>query len=510
MAMHPFQIQMESYSGTSLSDLSRPGEVLVVLGPSSLGISAASAENAAPAADKSGIREGLRPFVFPALERQCHYATFHMGFINGEQSRPFVVTDWNKKGVDALERRYVLQDLHKTLFAQFALRRVVFVLLEGSGAEQMVQVEDFAFFQQSAFYDKPKFESLRVMACDPLALESADPLQRWRQKYHMQFRHWINEDADTLTSLEIGRRLAEFCFEHGCNFETHDEKSLKEKNLNLLVAVGQASQRSPSRLHLATYNVKDEADASRALLLVGKGITFDTGGINLKAHENFVNCMKNDMGGAALTVATFMALVEGKWKQPLILAIPSCENLIGEASVKPGAVIRSYRGKDVMIEHTDAEGRLILADAIGYAQDRYKPRHTVCAATLTTASLRQFTNWFTPVHFAPPALADALARASARYGDNFTFWSDFLPFLQGNKSPAADLTNMGRMPSHASIGGGSNVAAHFLKEFGGERFTHFDIFASTWNWSGDYPGAHYGATGAPFNSFLTAMAEFGA
>jgi len=506
MAAAPFQIPVESGAKKTLVALSRESEIMVVLGPSP-GPSASGPSASSSANDPT---ESLRPFLFPAMERQHHYATFRMGFINGAAQRPFVLVDWSKKGVDALERRYVLQELHRVLLAQFTLRSIAFVLLEGSGAEQLVQVEDFALTQYSPFYDKPKFESLRIIASDLEALTAADPMRIPRQKYQMQFRRWINEDADTLTSLEIGRRLADFCFEHGCNFETHDEKSLQEKNMNLLLAVGQASQRSPSRLHLATYNVRDESDAKRALLLVGKGVTFDTGGINLKAHENFVNCMKNDMGGASLMAATFMALVESKWTHPLILAIPACENLIGESAVKPGAVIRSYRGKSVMIEHTDAEGRLILADAIGYAQDRFKPRHTVCAATLTTASLRQFTNWFTPVHFAPPALADALTRASSRFGDNFTFWADFLPFLQGNKSSAADLTNMGRMPSHASMGGGSNVAAHFLREFGGEAFTHFDIFASTWNWSGDYPGAHYGATGAPFNSFLAAMSEFNA
>ena len=494
-----FQVVVESGNKSTITDVSRSSEVMVVLGTSAGSL----------AGQYSAYTKALSPFYISALERNHHYCTFHFGFIAKDHSKPFVVVEWKKLGVDALERRYVLQELHKVLFTQFSIRNVVFALLDGSAAEQMVQVEDFAMTQHSPFYDRPKFESLRVVTFDQIGLDTSDPIRNYRQKYQMQFRQWINEDADTLTSIEIGERLAAFCFEHGCNFESHDERSLKEKNLNLLLAVGQASQRSPSRLHIATYNVRDEADAKRALLLVGKGVTFDTGGINLKAHENFVNCMKNDMGGAALTAATFMALVESKWKQPLILAIPACENLIGELAVKPGAVIKSYRGKNVMIEHTDAEGRLILADAIGYAQDRFKPRHTVSAATLTTASLRQFTNFFTPVHFAPPQLVDALSRASQKYGDNFTFWSDFLPFLLGNKSPAADLTNMGRMPSHSSIGGGSNVAAHFLREFGGESFTHFDIFASTWNWSGDYPGAHYGATGAPFNAFLSAMSEFG-
>jgi leucyl aminopeptidase len=231
-------------------------------------------------------------------------------------------------------------------------------------------------------------------------------------------------------------------------------------------------------------------------------VTFDTGGINLKPHEGFVNCMKNDMGGAGLMANLFMALVESGYPGPLAVAIPCCENLIGEKAVKPGAIIRSYAGKDVIIEHTDAEGRLILADALAYTQKKLDPALTVIAATLTTASLRQFTNFFTAVHFASPAFQAGLTASGKAWGEEFSFWGEFLPFLQGNKSNAADLTNMGRMPSHASMGGACNVAAHFLKEFATQPLVHVDIFASTWNWSGDYPGAHYGATGAPLNSLF--------
>jgi leucyl aminopeptidase len=215
--------------------------------------------------------------------------------------------------------------------------------------------------------------------------------------------------------------------------------------------------------------------------------------------------MKNDMGGAGLMLNLFTALVESGYAGPLAVVIPCCENLIDARAMKPGAIIKSYAGKDVIIEHTDAEGRLILADAIAYTQKQLQPALTVVAATLTTASLRQFTNFFTAVHFADEAFQKALTAAGRAWGEEFTFWGDFLPFAQGNRTPAADLTNMGRMPSHASMGGACNVAAHFLREFSTLPLVHIDIFASTWNWSGDYPGAHYGATGAPFNSLFHAL-----
>ena len=100
-----------------------------------------------------------------------------------------------------------------------------------------------------------------------------------------------------------------------------------------------------------------------------------------------------------------------------------------------------------------------------------------------------------------------LSAQAHELGEGFVFWDHFAPFKDANLTPAADLTNMGRLNGAASIGGGSSCAAHFLDEFGGP-LVHFDIFASTWNWSNDYPGANYGATGAPFNSiFETLLAE---
>jgi leucyl aminopeptidase len=269
--------------------------------------------------------------------------------------------------------------------------------------------------------------------------------------------------------------------------------------MNLLLAVGQGSERSPSRCFLVGSKLEK---GGRPLMLLGKGITFDTGGINLKAHENFVNAMKNDMGGAALMANLFMSLVKSGYDRPLLLVIPACENAIGSRSMKPGVVIQSHKGPKVVIEHTDAEGRLILADALSYAQSRYRPQLILCAATLTTASLRQFSNYVTAVHFASESFQKALDHAGQKWGERFSCWDDFLPFTAANGTKAADLTNLGRLPSHAHIGAGSNVAAHFLREFATEPFVHMDIFATCWNWSGDYPGSVFGATGAPFNSLF--------
>lgn len=442
-----------------------------------------------------------------AMRQSHHYATLHFGFFKGHGA-PYVVVDWATAGAHALERRWVLARLGAAIASGFSsVRKLAFFLETGAGPEQVVMAEDVLTRNMSARYDRNKLQSFKIFSPDADRLRGLDPHFEERLGKQLQFRGWVNENPDELTSIEIGQRLQAFCKERNCSFEALDVDRLKALGMNLLLAVGQASDRSPSRLFLATHNVKP--GGPRPLLLVGKGITFDTGGINLKPHESFVNCMKNDMGGAGLMASLFMALVASGYQGPLALAIPACENLIDARAMKPGAIIKSYAGKDVIIEHTDAEGRLVLADALSYAQKQWNPALTIVAATLTTASLRQFTNFFTPVHFAREGFQAALTAAGKAFGEEFTYWGEFLPFANGNRSAAADLTNMGRMPSHASMGGACNVAAHFLREFAVAPMVHIDIFATTWNWSGDYPGAHYGATGAPFNALFQAVRAAG-
>jgi leucyl aminopeptidase len=136
--------------------------------------------------------------------------------------------------------------------------------------------------------------------------------------------------------------------------------------LRLLLAVGAASKASPPRLVIARYQPPGKAGGA-PLMLLGKGITFDSGGINVKPYESFVSAMKNDMAGAALAYTLFRGLVEAGHSEPLLLVIAACENAIDAASMRPGALVESYRGLTVRVDHTDAEGRLVLADGLAYA-----------------------------------------------------------------------------------------------------------------------------------------------
>lgn len=319
------------------------------------------------------------------------------------------------------------------------------------------------------------------------------------------YRAWVNEDPNTRTSLAIAEDIRAWgAKQEHVEVEVLAEERLRELGLNLLLAVGRGSELSPSRLVIARYTPAG-AEQRAPLMLLGKGITFDTGGINVKPYEAFVSMMKNDMGGAALAWSLFRGLVEHGAPRPLVLVIPTCENAVGHRSMHPGDVVKSYRGLTVRIDHTDAEGRLVLADGLAYASDTYAPEEIWCFATLTTAALIAYGPFATPVHFASPQRQQELAAAAEAMGEDLHFFPSRLWHREANCDQEADLRNTARLPSHANKGAGSRNAAHFLAHFTDRPLVHFDIFASTWNWSGEAPGCGYGATGAPLRTLWRAL-----
>ncbi len=327
------------------------------------------------------------------------------------------------------------------------------------------------------------------------------------------FRELVNADPTACTSLALVDEIRGYADGYSgpgrMTLEVLDEPRLREERLNLLLAVGQASESSPPRLAI----LRHDPPATSALaneppwLLLGKGITFDTGGINTKPYEAFVSHMRNDMAGAALAMALFRHLVETGFPRPVVLAVPTCENAVGEKAVRPGSVIRTRNGKSVKIDHTDAEGRLILADGLVYASELHRPAQTFCFATLTTAALTAYGPFATPIHFADGDVARALTDAAERVGDDVHLFPRRPWHFEANRDVEADLRNTARLGGAMPASAGSRNAAHFFLHFATGPFVHADIFASAWNWGETYPGAGFGATGAPFRLFAEAFAR---
>ena len=266
--------------------------------------------------------------------------------------------------------------------------------------------------------------------------------------------------------------------------EVLDRKAVEKLGMGAFLAVAQGSN-EPLRFIVARY--EGAAKSQAPVVLVGKGITFDTGGISIKPSAE-MDEMKFDMGGAASVLGTLAAVAELKPKLNVIGIIPACDNMPSGSAVKPGDVVTSLSGQTIEILNTDAEGRLILCDALTYAE-RFKPAVVVDIATLTGACVIALGHHRSGLFTSDDALAAELLNAGDAALD--PCWRMPLDdeYGEGLKSNFADMGNVGPRA------GGSITAAMFLKRFTGKyRWAHLDIAGMVW---ASKPGQTWdkGATG---------------
>jgi leucyl aminopeptidase len=230
------------------------------------------------------------------------------------------------------------------------------------------------------------------------------------------------------------------------------------------------------------------AKSQKPIVLVGKGITFDAGGISLKPGLN-MDEMKWDMGGAATVLGVMHTVGQLKLPLNIVALVPSCENLPDGLAVKPGDVVTSMSGQTIEILNTDAEGRLILCDALTYAE-RYKPDSVIDVATLTGACVIALGHEASAVYSNIDSLADELISAGEKANDrawHMPLWDEYQPLLDSN---FADMANIGGRAA------GSITAACFLSRFATKyNWAHLDIAGTAWI-SG---GKAKGSTGRPVN-----------
>jgi leucyl aminopeptidase len=295
-------------------------------------------------------------------------------------------------------------------------------------------------------------------------------------------RECANRPGNHATPSHLASEAKKIGKEFGIKVEVFDRKDIEKIGMGSFLAVAQGSD-EPPRFIVMRY---EGAAASKApVVLVGKGITFDSGGISLKPGGE-MDEMKFDMGGAASVLGTMRAIGELKPKINLIGLIASCENMPSGRAVKPGDVVKSLSGQTIEILNTDAEGRLILCDALTYAE-RFKPAAVVDIATLTGACVVALGHHHSGLFTADDKLAEQLLAASRSALD--PIWR--LPlddeYDEGLKSNFADMANIG------SRAGGAITAAMFLKRFTAKYpWAHLDIAGTAWK-----SGTAKGATGRP-------------
>jgi leucyl aminopeptidase len=272
--------------------------------------------------------------------------------------------------------------------------------------------------------------------------------------------------------------------EAGLEVEVWDEKRLADLGFGGILGVGQASA-TPPRLIRLDYSPRKSSRRTPTVVLVGKGITFDTGGLTLKPHEALVN-MKRDMTGGAVVMAVMAALSAVDCPVKVVGLVPAAENALGGNAMRPGDVIRHYGGRTTEVTNTDAEGRLVLADVMAWAVEQVKPDVLVDVATLTGAMKVALGQQVGGVFANDDVLAAALVRSGDREGEPLWRFPLTPAYEEKLKSKVADADN-------APGGPGAIIAALFLQHFAGDiPWAHIDI-ASV----GDAPADSFEYTQGP-------------
>jgi leucyl aminopeptidase len=280
-------------------------------------------------------------------------------------------------------------------------------------------------------------------------------------------RDLVNGNADDVTPehlTEVAKSIAKS--DKGVKATILDRKQMAKLGMELLLAVGRGSTNPP---YMIILEYKGAPKSKEQTVLIGKGVTYDTGGLNIKPTGS-METMKCDMGGAAAVLAAFATAVKLKLKVNLVVVVPTTENSIDANSYKPGDVYGSYLGKTVEIGNTDAEGRLILADALAYSVEHFKPTRVIDVATLTGAIEIALGNETTGLFSNNDALADGLIRAGSDTFERVWRMPIHEEYREQLKSEIADIKN------HGGRSGGSITAALFLQEFVGKTpWAHLDV-----------------------------------
>ncbi|WP_417466188.1 leucyl aminopeptidase [Kordiimonas sp.] len=284
-------------------------------------------------------------------------------------------------------------------------------------------------------------------------------------------RDLVSEPSNILYPESYATRI-EALTALGLEVEILGEEEMQALGMNALLAVGQGSARKSQLVVMRWHGAADREMAP--LAFVGKGVTFDTGGISLKPHQNMQD-MKFDMGGSAAVVGLMQCLATRKAPVNAVGVVGLVENMPSSTATRPGDVVKSLSGKTIEIVNTDAEGRLVLADALYYTQTTYKPQAMINLATLTGAIVGALAHEHAGLFSNDDDLSLSLIEAGELVGE--TLWR--LPmgkaYAKMIKSDIADLSNLG------APGAGSITAAQFLENFVGDtRWAHLDIAGTVW------------------------------
>jgi leucyl aminopeptidase len=368
-----------------------------------------------------------------------------------------------------------------------------------SAAQMVIQSAVMGLFEPDKYRTKDKEK--RKLKEIVVVIEGADEkaVQRGAERGGIvgeavnYTRDLANEPGGYMTPTILAARAKETSREFGLTFDVLDQKQMEKLGMGSLLGVSRGSD-EPPKLIVMKYEPRRVKRGKKLLALVGKGITFDSGGISLKPGEN-MELMKYDMTGAATVIGTMRAIAQLKPSIPVLGVAPCSENLPSGKATKPGDVLVAMTGKTIEVINTDAEGRLVLADAIAYAK-KLGATQIIDMATLTGAVSIALGEVNTGILGTDQTLIDGVIDAGKGVGEKFWQLPLDKEYSAQIKSDIADIKNVGGRKA------GAITAAAFLKEFAdGVSWAHLDIAGTAW---GDEAKAHRakGPTGVAVRTLI--------
>lgn len=328
---------------------------------------------------------------------------------------------------------------------------------------QGIELRSYRFEKYKTKTEAKKSPQVELVVSDLKATQQAFSKAQAVNQGVFLTRDLVNEPAAAIYPESFAAKALELK-KLGVKVEVLDVAAMEKLGMGALLAVGKGSQRPP-RLVVAHWQNSKQAP----LAIVGKGITFDTGGYNLKTDAASIVRMTSDMAGAAAALGTVKALALQKAEVNVVAVMALAENMISDRAMLPGDIVKSASGLTIQINNTDAEGRLVLADGLWYARDKYKPRAMVDIATLTGSKVGALGSYYAGLFSEHEVLVQQLTLAGQKVDEEV--WR--LPLnskLKGEmKSDLADLSNTGKTT-------GASTAAWFLQQFTGDTpWAHLDI-----------------------------------
>ncbi len=338
-------------------------------------------------------------------------------------------------------KRYLLGEIDENLFAELFIKNII--------------LAEYSFDIYKTKKEKRIKELLILGDFSKKEKQSFNLAQKVARNINIA-RNLANTPGNHMTPSTLLKKTKKiFKDAYKTKIKVLEEKDIKKSGMGLIEAVGRASSEKSKFIIIEYKNgVKDE----KPIVLVGKGVTFDAGGLDIKPAGKFMD-MYMDMAGAAVTIGTLKTLSDIKVKKNIIALIPAVENSISGDAFRPGDIITSLSGKTVMIGNTDAEGRLIMADAISYAE-RYKPELIIDIATLTGSSLVALGQYASAIMSQDGEFSKKIIETGNKIGEyvwELPAWDDFTEDLKSNY---ADILNSGNTRY-----GGVSRAGMFLYEF---------------------------------------------